>query len=486
MKKLTTLFLFLALTFLTVNTVHAQFWDTSAVRLTTSNSDRNPVFKNFYKFDSKTFELMAFERAAGDSSKIMVTKLGTEGALDSGITISHSGAKSINPAISYYSQSYHNTGIVKCIVAWETNINGNWDIYASIYDSASGWSQPVPIDSSPGDQHTPHIMDININEHAIVYESNGDIIYIVYNISTNTFVKDTNLTPSETYMCRNPLVSVYSGDIIITYEKEISPENSDLYYHASPDLGISWDSDTLTHSGSNRNGNLNSHFNPVFESNRSGKWGIYKGRELAVPVLVDAYNNYSYYQADFNFGLSPDPIGYITDEFALTVKIDLGYLGDEKSFMIGDDTTVNAGLSLSSGVFENLHCSAYWFAFDKEPTVLTAEPPGIYGVRFIHCLSSITGNSLPAGFSLHQNYPNPFNPRTSIAFDILTAGRVKLLVYDIAGKEIITLASGRLHSGSYEYIWDAAGYPSGVYYYKLIYESPAGTFAETKKMVLIK
>jgi photosystem II stability/assembly factor-like uncharacterized protein len=92
------------------------------------------------------------------------------------------------------------------------------------------------------------------------------------------------------------------------------------------------------------------------------------------------------------------------------------------------------------------------------------------------------GTEIPQQFSLSQNYPNPFNPTTNIKFDIAKSGFVKLTAFDVLGREIQTLVNEQLSPGSYNYDFDAAHLPSGVYYYKLESEN----FIETKKMVLIK
>ena len=91
-------------------------------------------------------------------------------------------------------------------------------------------------------------------------------------------------------------------------------------------------------------------------------------------------------------------------------------------------------------------------------------------------------NEIPKGFTLHQNYPNPFNPTTKIRFELSKASIVRLTVYDVLGKEITTLVSEKLSSGSYEVDWNATGYTSGVYFYRL----ETKDFSETKKMLLVK
>lgn len=93
---------------------------------------------------------------------------------------------------------------------------------------------------------------------------------------------------------------------------------------------------------------------------------------------------------------------------------------------------------------------------------------------------------IPSKFSLSQNYPNPFNPVTKIRFGIPAlsglSNDVKLVIYDALGKEVVVLVNEKLTPGNYETSWDAAAYPSGVYYYKLV----SGSFSEVRKMVLVK
>jgi hypothetical protein len=104
---------------------------------------------------------------------------------------------------------------------------------------------------------------------------------------------------------------------------------------------------------------------------------------------------------------------------------------------------------------------------------------------------TIISTEVPDGFSVYQNYPNPFNPVTKIRFDIspllggVSEGRgglVKLIIFDLLGKEIATLVNEQLQPGTYEVQWDATDFPSGVYYYRLV----AGDFSESKKMILTK
>jgi photosystem II stability/assembly factor-like uncharacterized protein len=95
---------------------------------------------------------------------------------------------------------------------------------------------------------------------------------------------------------------------------------------------------------------------------------------------------------------------------------------------------------------------------------------------------NLISTEIPKEFSFSQNYPNPFNPVTNIKFQLPGSGFVKIIIYDLLGREITKLVNQQMQAGSYSADWDAAEYPSGVYFYKI----EAGSFAETKKMILIK
>jgi len=94
-------------------------------------------------------------------------------------------------------------------------------------------------------------------------------------------------------------------------------------------------------------------------------------------------------------------------------------------------------------------------------------------------------SEIPKSFSLSQNYPNPFNPETKIKFQIPAGSSVAqtfLSVFDILGKQVAVLVNQNLQPGTYEVNWNAADFPSGIYFYTL----KSGDYTETRKMVLIK
>jgi flagellar hook assembly protein FlgD len=94
---------------------------------------------------------------------------------------------------------------------------------------------------------------------------------------------------------------------------------------------------------------------------------------------------------------------------------------------------------------------------------------------------------VPEAPFLAQNFPNPFNPSTTIAFGLKETGHVSLRVYDAAGRLVVTLIDESRPAGSYSMTWNGLSdsgskAASGVYFYRLT----AGTFVETRKMILLK
>jgi hypothetical protein len=164
--------------------------------------------------------------------------------------------------------------------------------------------------------------------------------------------------------------------------------------------------------------------------------------------------------------------------------------------------TINSGTnwqSQTSGTNKEITCLCFinsntGYAVGANGLILKTTTGGIIGIKTI-------SGSIPSEYYLYQNYPNPFNPTTMIKFEIpnsrlrrgyggqakfLKAGetnpKTEIRIYDVLGKEVVTLVNSELQPGTYEVDWDASNYPSGVYYYRLFTEN----YSETKKMILVK
>jgi hypothetical protein len=90
--------------------------------------------------------------------------------------------------------------------------------------------------------------------------------------------------------------------------------------------------------------------------------------------------------------------------------------------------------------------------------------------------------STPFTFALEQNYPNPFNPSTVIGYQLPAAGRVRLAVYDLLGREVTVLVNGEVEAGNHTAVFDAAGLSSGVYFCRLT----TGDRVQIKSMQFMK
>ena len=88
----------------------------------------------------------------------------------------------------------------------------------------------------------------------------------------------------------------------------------------------------------------------------------------------------------------------------------------------------------------------------------------------------------PKVFALLQNYPNPFNPRTVVSWQLPVVSNVRLVVYDVLGREVAVLVNERKAAGSYSVEFNASGLSSGAYIYRL----QAGKYMETRKLMLMR
>jgi len=90
--------------------------------------------------------------------------------------------------------------------------------------------------------------------------------------------------------------------------------------------------------------------------------------------------------------------------------------------------------------------------------------------------------TIPGIFMTAENYPNPFNANTTIKFNLISSAEVTIDIYDILGFKVRSLIKGLLPAGNHQVCWQAIGYPSGIYFYKI----NAGDNCNIKKMVLLK
>ena len=166
-------------------------------------------------------------------------------------------------------------------------------------------------------------------------------------------------------------------------------------------------------------------------------------------------------------------VGYLPKDIEVTVQLDTLY----KRIKGITDTVWNDG----SGPFNSVTLTA------NQLSGVPFAQGTMYGVgAILWGKSSVTTsvNQIPVirGYNLEQNYPNPFNSSTTIRFSFPRRKHVTLKVFDVLGREVATLVDEEKPAGVYEVTFDASKLSSGIYLYKI----QAGSFVQTRKMLLLK
>ncbi len=475
-------------------------------RITNGYIDKNPSFATkLISNYGHNFEFLTFERwSFANTSHICVLKMGESSPLDSIIYLTQNGTINKNPSIAYNFSS-----ISKAMVVWQSYSNGRWDIYGSAFQQGI-WSQPFPVDTGIGNKNKPCIIYIENSTlplFGIVYQKENDIIFKRFNAESKQTLYEENLTSADTSACRNPVLTKsfhQEGKCYVCYEKQKPDGNFAIYYRVSGGYPYSWSNpDTLAYTGNNQNVKTMSFFESSesfsFESNRSGKWGIYQtywtysSGWRFVQSLISASQTSQYYNyAPYSYPVVSDAWSFInavvnktSDSSRILISSGTGFSNPFHIYSIGDSSKSSV-LTFGNGIFIPSFFLRVWLVYNKD----SAGYSMLYSFGTYYSPNKILniGTENPKSFSLSQNYPNPFNPTTKIRFDVKKSesgsqnSEVILKIFDMLGKEVATLVNEALQPGTYSVDWNASEFPSGVYYYRF----DAGGYSETRKMTLIK
>jgi hypothetical protein len=138
-------------------------------------------------------------------------------------------------------------------------------------------------------------------------------------------------------------------------------------------------------------------------------------------------------------------------------------------------TSVNTGEKTVQG----------WIDFETDVLGYTVSAERSFDVPYCLLPTSTIEESekdIPIYYELSQNYPNPFNPTTTIKYQVPELSFVTIKIFDVLGREVATTVNKEKTVGSYEIEFNGSELTSGVYFYRL----KAGSFVETKKMILLK
>jgi|WetSurMetagenome_2_1015567.scaffolds.fasta_scaffold08508_2 hypothetical protein len=227
-------------------------------------------------------------------------------------------------------------------------------------------------------------------------------------------------------------------------------------------------------------------------------------------IVYSSSNELNEYTRTNNFALTPETNFYFSNIYYVVQK------SDPDTSLIASDAVkfkaelVNAISNQVVGIFDNITYNKNnlekYASLDYEVDC-SGITPGVYYLRLVtnvngnanYSLANIisdnttlakknfnkvnfTGSEIPATYDLAQNFPNPFNPNTTIRYQIPQNGIVMLKIYDILGAEVATLVNEEKLAGKYEANFNASSLASGVYIYKI----QAGSFINSKKMILLK
>ncbi len=509
MKNFSLLILLLALC-IGVTSVKAQttFWDKTQ-RVTTGFVDKNPTFdsRKTINYELLFVSFLLFERQTSHGgSNICYLRFGYDSAFSTvGYITNDSNVINRNQKFAFKTTSWVADSIINAMAVWERVENSRVNIYGSTYTNGS-WSMPYPIDTGAGNKRSPNIsyntQVSSMNFYCVVYEKDGDIVFKNYESTTHQVLNEVNLTETDTTICRNPRVSSVGmmQPLFITYERQ-KPNGDFAIYYKKSESNYVFNGDSISTRGNNRNADFINGMGNVtvaFESNYSGKWGVYEyqyNNSLYNTLLQNSVTNYRNLKNYIYPIITNSPM-----QFYSMLTSYLGQRGNTTkiystivlappmdSINVGDSTS-GCVLTMSTGMIRlGSWTGRSWLVYTKDSagySMLEASgkliPLG--DVKLI-------GGEIPRSFKLMQNYPNPFNPRTVVSFQLPVVSNVSLKVYDIRGREVMTLVNEMMQAGTYEVRFDGSMLNSGVYFYQMTVHyngSSTGNYFETKRMILLK
>jgi gluconolactonase len=140
------------------------------------------------------------------------------------------------------------------------------------------------------------------------------------------------------------------------------------------------------------------------------------------------------------------------------------------------------GIYLDKIVMPENPSNCNWGDPDRKTLYITSGS-SLYRIRLAQATEVKDRGSLFNGsFKLYANYPNPFNPTTTISFNLPVGQNVDLRIFDVLGNEAETLLNSYFSAGSHKVTFNAKGFPSGVYFYRL----KTGNLVQSKKMILLR
>jgi predicted GH43/DUF377 family glycosyl hydrolase len=248
--------------------------------------------------------------------------------------------------------------------------------------------------------------------------------------------------------------------------------------YATSSDGISWQRDVDN--------------NPVLTIGAPGEWD-YNGVTPQV-ILIDPTYHLWYNARPYNG--NPSQVGYAASTDGITwTKYDDStttnppYSDSDPVLKPSpgqwDGEEVSAGNVIILGDTLHMWYDGYKSPFSSNPLKIghaTLPRDSLFKYWTILNIDKGSNERIAVGYVLDQNYPNPFNPVTMINYRLPISSDVKIYIYNVIGQKLVTLVNKRQKPGYHQVEWNASGFASGVYYYRI----EAGYFEQTRKMIYLK
>ena len=366
---------------------------------------------------------------------------------------------------------------------YETDENGNSDIYYLKYLDGKGFSDPIPFQVSDKEEQ-----NLRCTDYDVVWEQDGNIL-------TSEFLVDDSFSVPDTISkgnCRHPVIQDYNVGII-AWEKVFN-DSSKIFY-SQKDYSRNWEpEDTLYFEGHN--------INLSFTNQRDMDNG---GTNYCPPVLcwqtmdsslwtIKCYDIESDESWDLDFAQesnNTEPSIFFVSVVSKSLSKNQ-YMPYESFFTFVSDTIpdnpeIFANNSIGGEDFNSISLNN---TIDRNPRLFNGQEVAGYVINvwesyvnnhwqlFLSDIHFDIGaidknkNPTPSSIYLRQNFPNPFNPITRINYKLSKSGEISFAIYNNLGQRVKTLVDGWKAQGNYSVVWNGKNdngqmVSSGLYYYKL-------------------
>ena len=225
----------------------------------------------------------------------------------------------------------------------------------------------------------------------------------------------------------------------------------------------------------------------------NGEWRIESGYQINLqlppPVTLRIPNQNQVGQApELAWTWNEDPLPNATFEIQRTTDyVSWSQIGQPTTGMNYTDASVTIARSDGADDFYRYRILVRGRGYSNVASVFAEDkPPYLSKDSEPFALADQALEAVPDDYALEAAYPNPFNPQATIRFALPEAADVRLVVYDVVGREVARLAEGEMGAGFHRATFDGSRLASGLYLYRLTARGAEGAFAETGRMTLVK